>query len=66
MGQRLVLSINEENQLSKLFGERETKNEKPVMMMRLMAPTVPVVKQSMMEQSSFCVQPMQQQFFQYR
>jgi hypothetical protein len=66
MGQRLVLSKNEENQLPKLFGQRQRKNNKPVMMMRMMALTVPVVKQRRMKQSSFGVQPMQQQIFPHR
>jgi hypothetical protein len=66
MGQRLVSSKNEENQLSKLFGKRQRKNKKPVVMMRMMALTVPIVKQRRMKQSSFGVQPMQQQIFQYR
>lgn len=56
MGQRMSLSKNKKNQ-----------SRKPVAMMRMMAPTVPIVKnQHMMAQTPYDVQPMQQQFSQHR
>jgi len=51
-------------QIMTLFKNKQSQSRKPVAMMRMMAPTIPIVKnQHMMVQTPYDVQPMQQQQF---